>query len=137
MMLESDEENDDTLEDLPQPKSKRRREDNVENLASGPTDFIKALVEAGFHPRSGNLPNLLSKQPNLIAIQSITMLYFEGVQQTDFQHSLREHLVNNVQFPRSVEFFVSECDTFLNERENFIKALHPTEVLEFRFYFLK
>lgn len=62
MMLDSDEENDDTLGELPQ--SKKSRSDEIENLASGPTDFIKALVEAGFHPRSGNLPNLLSKQFN-------------------------------------------------------------------------
>lgn len=57
-MLDSDDEEEDTLGELPQPQSKKRREDD---LASGPKDFLKALVDAGFYPRSGNLPNLLSK----------------------------------------------------------------------------
>ena len=58
MMLDSDDEDDDTLGELPPPQSKKRREEN--DLASGPKDFIQALVDAGFYPRSGNLPNLLS-----------------------------------------------------------------------------
>lgn len=60
MMLDSDDEGDDTLAELPQPKSKRRKEDEIENLAAGPTDFINALLDAGYQPRSGSLPNLLS-----------------------------------------------------------------------------
>ena len=58
MMIDSDD--DDTLAPLPLPKSKKRKEVDIPNLASGPEDFIQALTEAGFHPRSGNLPNLLS-----------------------------------------------------------------------------
>lgn len=54
-----------------------------------------------------------------------------GVPQSDFQHKLREHLVNSLHFPRNVEFFVSECDQFLNDKQNLIKALHPTEVTPF------
>lgn len=52
-----------------------------------------------------------------------------GVQQNEFQQSLREHLVRSVHYPRSVDFFVSECEAFFATQENFIKALHPTEVL--------
>ena len=60
MRLDSDDEEEDMLTDLPQPKTKKRREDAVENLATGPPDFIQALTESGFQPRSGNLPNILS-----------------------------------------------------------------------------
>ncbi len=60
MMIDSDDE--DTFGALqPQPQSKKRKQDKIPNLASGPEDFIQALTEAGFHPRSGNLPNLLSR----------------------------------------------------------------------------
>ncbi|XP_057379729.1 Fanconi anemia group D2 protein-like [Daphnia carinata] len=109
MMLDSDDEDDDVLGALPPPKTKKRKAEDIDNLANGPADFIKTLTEAGFYPRTGNLPNLLSVQP------------FE------FQQSLREHLTTSVHYPRSIEFFVSECDTFFNNRDNFIKALHLTE----------
>lgn len=109
MMLDSDDEDDDILGALPPPNAKKRKEEDIDNLATGPPDFIKTLTEAGFHPRTGNLPNLLS------------------VQQFEFQQSLRENLTTSVHYPRSIEFFVSECDTFFNNRDNFIKALHLTE----------
>ena len=32
----------------------------VGDIAEGPEDFIKALTEAGFHPRSQDFPNILS-----------------------------------------------------------------------------
>lgn len=60
MMLDSDDEDDDSLKSLPPPKAKKRKENNIEDVAAGPADFITALTEAGFHPRTGNLPNLLS-----------------------------------------------------------------------------
>lgn len=60
MMLDSDDEDEDTLGALPPPKAKKRKEGNIDGVATGPADFIKALTEAGFHPRTGNLPNLLS-----------------------------------------------------------------------------
>lgn len=59
MMIDSDDEGDDTLGELPVTK-KTRRDPAVEDLADGPPDLIKALTEAGFHPRSGSLPNILS-----------------------------------------------------------------------------
>jgi hypothetical protein len=59
-MLDSDDEDDDSLHSLPPPKAKKRKENNIEDVATGPDDFIKALTEAGFYPRTGNLPNLLS-----------------------------------------------------------------------------
>ena len=59
-MLDSDDEDDDILQSLPPPKAKKRKDGNIEDIASGPADFIKALTEAGFHPRTENLPNLLS-----------------------------------------------------------------------------
>lgn len=59
----------------------------------------------------------------------ITICIYLGVQQFDFQQSLRDHLMSSVHYPRSVEFFVNECDTFFSERNNFIKALHFTEVI--------
>lgn len=60
MMLDSDDEDDNILGALPPPNAKKRKEEDIDNLATGPDDFIKTLTEAGFHPRTGNLPNLLS-----------------------------------------------------------------------------
>lgn len=57
--------------------------------------------------------------------------------QSDFQQKLREHLVNSLQFPRNIEFFVAECDQFLNDKQNLIKALHPTEVIPEAIYLPK
>lgn len=55
-------------------------------------------------------------------------MFLLGVQPFEFQQNLRETLMASVHYPRSVEFFVNECETFFNERNNFIKALHLTEV---------
>jgi len=111
MMINSDDEDsgEDMFGDLPQPKQKKCRNVEIEDLASGPQDFITALTEAGFHPRADDLPNVLS------------------VQQSDFQHTLKENFMKAVNYPRNIEFFVSECDTFLDVKPNFIKALQPTE----------
>lgn len=56
------------------------------------------------------------------------MIYFQGVQQSDFQQKLRENFLAAVNFPRNVEFFVAECNTFFDDQANFVKALLPTEV---------
>jgi len=70
MMIDSDEDEEgDLLSDLPRPVLKKTRRD-VEDIAEGPEDYIKALTEAGFHPRSGDLPNILSKQFDLKSLQS-------------------------------------------------------------------
>lgn len=60
-MMDSEDEEDDILTDLHQPKLKKKRDEReITDIAEGPRDFIQALTEAGFHPRSGNLPNTLS-----------------------------------------------------------------------------
>ena len=63
MMINSDDEDsgEDTFGALPQPKQKKSKLVEIENLAAGPEDFIAALTEAGFHPRADNLSNVLSK----------------------------------------------------------------------------
>ena len=58
MMIDSDD--DDALATLPLAKFKKRNIVNIPDLATGPEDFMQALTESGFHPRSGTLPNLLS-----------------------------------------------------------------------------
>lgn len=55
-------------------------------------------------------------------------MFFLGVQQSDFQQKLRENFLVAVNYPRNVEFFVAECNTFFENTANFIKALQPTEV---------
>lgn len=62
---DEDDEEGDLLSDLSHPVLKKTRWD-VEDIAYGPEDLIKALTKAGFHPRSGNLPNILCNNFYLI-----------------------------------------------------------------------
>jgi hypothetical protein len=62
----SDDEDEDIFSEANDPKPKRRREEDVpeaavDDVAAGPDGLIKALTKSGFFPRSGILPNLLSK----------------------------------------------------------------------------
>lgn len=72
MMIDSEDEDEDDIPGvLPRPALKKTKKSDVEveDLASGPPDFIKALTNAGFHPRSGTLPNILS----------VTIVYFRKI----------------------------------------------------------
>lgn len=70
MMVESDED-EDLFSEKHEAIPKKRKTCGIEDLASGPQDLIDALTEAGFHPRTDNLPNLLSK------IRSYRTIYLE------------------------------------------------------------
>lgn len=61
MMIDSEDEADDILGELHQPKPKKRKESQkeVSDIAEGPSDFIQALTDSGYYPRQGNLPNVL------------------------------------------------------------------------------
>ena len=59
-MVESDED-EDLFSEKHEAMPKKKKSCGIEDLASGPQDFIDVLTEAGFHPRSENLPNVLSK----------------------------------------------------------------------------
>lgn len=58
MMVDSDNEDDDLFSEENQPKKKKQSQ--VADVAEGPSDFIETLTDAGYYPRSGSLPNLLS-----------------------------------------------------------------------------
>lgn len=75
MMVDSDEDEDlfsEKLEAIP----KKKKSCTIQDLASGPQDFIEALTGAGFHPRTENLPNLLSKKRNYKTLVKQIFFYF-------------------------------------------------------------
>lgn len=60
MQIDSDED-EDLFGELNQPKPKKKKKDTrITDIADGPSDFMETLTDAGFFPRKGNLPNLLS-----------------------------------------------------------------------------
>lgn len=48
--------------------------------------------------------------------------------QTDFQQKLRDHFFASCDFPRNVDYFVTQADEFFDDHDSFVKALQPTEV---------
>ena len=76
MMIDSDEDEEgDLLSDLPRPVLKKTRRD-VEDIVEGPEDYIKALTEAGFHPQSGDLPNIFDLQHVLQNTFQLQLFYY-------------------------------------------------------------
>ena len=146
MMVESDDEDEDLFSEKHEAKPiKKPKTSGISSLdlASGPQDFIDALTQAGFYPRTENLPNVLSmiNDDNFYIFECLIIQYYllfvhfnngnVGVHQSDFQQQLRDHFFSSIHYPRNIEFFVNECDQFFNVEGNFIKALQPTEVSEY------